>query len=655
MESFGRYQLHEQLGQGGMGVVFRAHDTVLQRVVALKLVGVSYVDDPEMRERFFREARAAAQLTHKNIVTVYDLGEHEGRPYLAMEYLAGEDLQKRLARPEKIPISRRLEIAIEVCQGVGHAHEHGIVHRDLKPANIYLAENAGVKILDFGLARPMTSQLTHSNMLMGTLNYMAPEQVRAERADQRSDIFALGVVLYELFGGRKAFDGDSVASTLYKILEEVPEPLPNLDPDLPPALWPVVERALAKNREERYQQVSALAGDLLEIAHASPSSIAASQVSLSSPVSRVPTMPPGSASDAPTMAPSARPSMVTPPPMTAPPAAGRRIAGAAVLVTVVAAVAAGTAWFVAHRERPAPSESSAPSAAAPSTAAVETRTTVPPQTSSVPPASVPPTADAAAPSTGSKAAPPVDGAMIAARQQAEAARGRMTESRASAQAAAAPDRASSEFRNADRRAQDAERLFKARRYEEAASRYYEASGLFRDAEAAARSAAAVPSAPPEPTPSQSASQSAALPSPPPAPVVTQPQSAPAPAVSPKPASPPPAPPGPSDNERVAELVNRYKEALEARSLDRLKQLWPSLSGAPESAIRQEFQHASRISVDVSTPQIALNGGSGRVTFVRNYSLVTVDGQRLQSSSNVAMEVRRAGSGWVIESVRFSPR
>jgi serine/threonine-protein kinase len=237
MESFGRYQLHEQLGQGGMGVVYRAHDTVLERVVALKLVAASYVDDPEMRERFFREARAAAHLTHKNIVTVYDLGEHDGRPYLAMEYLAGEDLQRRLARPEKMPFSRRQEVALEICDGVEHAHAHGIIHRDLKPANIYLAENGGVKILDFGLARPVASQLTHSNMLMGTINYMAPEQVRAERADQRSDIFSLGVVLYELFGGQKAFEGDSVASTLYKILEDVPEPLPDLDSELPAALW----------------------------------------------------------------------------------------------------------------------------------------------------------------------------------------------------------------------------------------------------------------------------------------------------------------------------------------------------------------------------------------------------------------------------------
>ena len=278
MEVFGRYQLNEQLGHGGMGVVYRAFDTMLERIVALKLVAATYGDDPEMRERFLREARAAARLTHKNIVTVYDLSEHEGRLYLAMEYLAGEDLQRRLARPDKMPLSRKLEVAIEICQGVEHAHLHSIIHRDLKPANIFLTESGGVKLLDFGLARPVTSQLTQSHKLMGTPNYMAPEQIRGERADQRSDIFSLGVVLYEMFGGRKAFEGDSIASTLYKILEVVPEPLSNFDAELPPELCSIIDRAIAKSREDRYGQVSMLLGDLTAL---QPRSGGASSVTIS--------------------------------------------------------------------------------------------------------------------------------------------------------------------------------------------------------------------------------------------------------------------------------------------------------------------------------------------------------------------------------------
>ncbi len=654
MESFGRYQLHEQLGQGGMGVVYRAHDTVLQRIVALKLVGVSYVDDPEMRERFFREARAAAQLTHKNIVTVYDLGEHDGRPYLAMEYLAGEDLQRRLARPDKMPISRRLEVAVDICQGVEHAHAHGIIHRDLKPANIYLAENSAVKILDFGLARPMASQLTHSNMLMGTINYMAPEQVRAERADQRSDIFSLGVVLYELFGGRKAFEGDSVASTLYKILEDVPEPLPNVDAELPPALWKIVERALAKSREDRYQQVSALVGDLLEIVHPAAASMAPSPISLSSRAT-----PAESIAPAPSM-PPAVPADMTPRPSIAPPP--RRVTSVIGLAAAVVIAAVVAAWFMTHR--PAPRVAEPPQTALPPSPSTQPLTTpAAPSAGSNPP----PAVAAPAPAAPDKSVTPEEGSAIASRQQADAARGRMTDSRSAAQAAGAPERASAAFRNAARRAQDADRLFKARKFDAAAARYYEASGLFRDAETAARSAAATPESPtaaqppppkppsppiaPSPTGSGVPSASLPLPQPPAAPVVAQPAT---------PAAPPsrssnPAPQGPTDEERVSDLLSRYREALEARNLDRLKQLWPSLSGAPETAIREEFQHANRISVEIASPQISLSGGSGRVTFIRNYSLATVDGQRLQSSSHVTMEVRRAASGWVIESVRFSPR
>src|SRR5688572_20828470 len=260
--NIGRYQLVEKLGQGGMGVVYRAFDTLLQRVVAVKLISGSIEAGTEQRERFFREARAAGQLSHRNIITIHDLGEHEGQPYLAMEYLEGEDLQHRLARPDRMSLARKVELAIEICEGLEYAHSRGVVHRDIKPANIFIATNGTARILDFGLARLVTSELTNSNMMMGTMNYMAPEQVRGERADHRSDIFSVGVLFYELLGGRKAFEGESFASTMYKILQEEPEPLLNLDPNLPHELVAIVNRALAKPRDERYQSMSDMLRDL---------------------------------------------------------------------------------------------------------------------------------------------------------------------------------------------------------------------------------------------------------------------------------------------------------------------------------------------------------------------------------------------------------
>ena len=245
-----------------MGVVYRAHDSLLEREVALKIISASIEGNPELRERFFREARAAGQLSHRNIITIHDLGEHEGQPYLAMEFLTGEDLQRRLSRPEPMSLARKLEIAADICDGLSYAHRRGLIHRDIKPANIFITDEGVVKLLDFGLARMVTSELTASNMMLGTLNYMAPEQVRGERTDHRADIFSFGVVLYEILSGRKAFQGDSFATTLYKILQDVPEPLQNIDASLPYEVVRLVEKSIAKMKEERYQDLSDLARDL---------------------------------------------------------------------------------------------------------------------------------------------------------------------------------------------------------------------------------------------------------------------------------------------------------------------------------------------------------------------------------------------------------
>src|SRR6188472_1247138 len=185
MERIGRYELRDKLGQGGMGVVYRAYDTLLERVVAVKLISGTIDENPDLRERFFREARAAGQLSHRNIITIHDLGEHEGLPYLAMEYLDGEDLAARMTDPQRMSLRRKLEVAAEICEGLEYAHAHGVVHRDIKPGNIFVTDSGTIKIVDFGLARLVTSELTRSNMMMGTINYMAPEQIRGERVDQR--------------------------------------------------------------------------------------------------------------------------------------------------------------------------------------------------------------------------------------------------------------------------------------------------------------------------------------------------------------------------------------------------------------------------------------------------------------------------------------
>ncbi len=261
MEKIGKYLILEKLGQGGMGVVYKALDPLIERVVAVKMIVSNLTDEPELRARFFREGRSAGQLSHKNIVTIFDLGEERGTAYLAMEYLEGEDLRS-LMRTGSITLEEKLRIVREICEGLSHAHENKVIHRDIKPANIFLTKSGQVKILDFGLARTMQSDLTNTGQALGSPNYMSPEQVRGEDLDHRTDIFSVGVLFYELLTLRKAFQGDSFTSTIFKILQNDPEPIENFNSEIPPEICAIVFRALAKKPEDRYSTLDEMRRDL---------------------------------------------------------------------------------------------------------------------------------------------------------------------------------------------------------------------------------------------------------------------------------------------------------------------------------------------------------------------------------------------------------
>jgi predicted Ser/Thr protein kinase len=259
----GRYEIRERLAQGGMGMLYLGFDPVTDRYVALKVLRV---DSEDMRERFLREARLAARLQHPNIVTVYDVGSHEGQPFIAMEFIAGETLAQIVARRVPLPIARIVALVQEICQGLAYAHRHGIVHRDIKPANLMISRDSGVlKVLDFGVAGRMDAQ-GHATMLMGTPNYMSPEQIVGYQIDQRSDIFSVGLVLYELISCRRAFTGDSQQAILLKVLHESPEPLSSLVSGLDPAIPAIVNRALEKSLDARYADLDAMRSDLSRVA-----------------------------------------------------------------------------------------------------------------------------------------------------------------------------------------------------------------------------------------------------------------------------------------------------------------------------------------------------------------------------------------------------
>ena len=262
-QAIDRYRVRERLGQGGMGALFLALDPAIDRLVAIKVLRV---DNPDVRERFQREARLAARLQHPNIVTVYDVGEHEGQPFIAMEYIPGETLAELIRRRAPLDTRQRVELVIEICSGLAFAHKHGIVHRDIKPANLILSRDSNIlKILDFGIARAGESGLTQVGMVIGTPNYMSPEQVRGDAIDHRSDIFAVGLVLYELLVYRQAFEAETQPAVLMKILSDQPAPLAMLDPLVDAGTAQVVYKALAKNPADRYPDLGAMKADLVRI------------------------------------------------------------------------------------------------------------------------------------------------------------------------------------------------------------------------------------------------------------------------------------------------------------------------------------------------------------------------------------------------------
>ena len=266
----GRYQVQSRLGRGGMATVYRAHDPSIGRDVAIKFLHASLSEDTECRMRFLREARAAGGLSHSNIVVVHDVGEIENRPYMAMELVVGHTLAEVLAKEKSLPIRQVVLIGLQLARALEYAHGHGVVHRDIKPANIMLlADRENIKVADFGIAHmddfAATGQRTVVGAVMGTPQYMSPEQTRGDKVDGRSDLFSAGIVMYQMLAGERPFRGESLVATATQIATAEPAPLTTLRPDVPAPLRRVVARCLAKKPEQRYQNGGELAAALIKV------------------------------------------------------------------------------------------------------------------------------------------------------------------------------------------------------------------------------------------------------------------------------------------------------------------------------------------------------------------------------------------------------
>ena len=261
----GKYEILEKIGVGGFGTVFKGRDPYIKRTVAIK---TCQSDEDELRKRFFREAEFAGNLHHRNITTIYDFGlTDEGLPFIVQEFLTGEDLDRKVKRKDDLPLAWRVRVLIDICEGLHYAHVAGIVHRDVKPSNIRILEDGTVKIMDFGIAKSMVSEstLTQTGITLGTASYLAPEQIRGEAVDARTDIFSLGVLAYELLTYARPFTGDHISTVLYKIMNESPPSPADVDPSLPPELVRVIQKSLEKDRSNRYATCAEMQADLKSV------------------------------------------------------------------------------------------------------------------------------------------------------------------------------------------------------------------------------------------------------------------------------------------------------------------------------------------------------------------------------------------------------
>jgi serine/threonine-protein kinase len=444
-EIAGRYTVIQKLGAGAFGTVYKAKDKILGRMLAIKTIRLEGLAAQgasldELMSRFKQEAMVSAQLKHPNIVTIYDIGEAEGLSYLAMEFIDGVGLERIIAQG-RLPLERAASLAAQVADALDFAHKSSVVHRDIKPANIMVEAGDRVKVTDFGIAKVTTSgdHLTMTGSLLGTPSYMSPEQARGSQLDGRSDLFAVGCVLYEMLTGKKAFRGDSITGLIFKIITEDPVPIREVEPGIPEEMARIIAKALAKTPETRYQTGRELADDLAALLRPGtmptlrqaelatspgltvpPTQVVASVPTFQGPPTVAAAVATRIAAPPPVPRPAAKPAVAPSPPRAAKQGSALPLIALGVVFLVFAGIAATAAWFVFLRKPAAdgvaqttstpPAPPTVPAASAPATS-LAPAVTAPPQTEA---AAAPPPSTAAAGAARSTARPAADKPVAAA-------------------------------------------------------------------------------------------------------------------------------------------------------------------------------------------------------------------------------------------------
>ena len=596
-KEIGKYQIVELIGEGAMGVVYRATDSVLGRTVAIKVMSASIARQEDLRQRFLREAQAAGSLQHPNVVTIYDLGELDGHLFIAMEYVHGTDLEKLMELSEPLSLQSKLDIVVDVLTGLSYAHRKGIVHRDIKPANIRVGDDGRAKIMDFGVAHLASSSITRTGLVVGTPSYMAPEQVMGGKALPETDIFAVGAVLYQLLTGEKPFEAPTLQSLFYKIVTDMPKPIVEMMPGLPPALDRIARKALAKDTAARYHTALEMANEITHVrAQLSgapyPASISLETVAVTKAEAEA------------TLA-----SQSTPPVAAAPLAAATITAPPSRRVHPMLLGAAGAAavllmgWFAIgnskENELPAPPDSGPSSSVSPvnensvatNPATTEEIATVPPRVDSSP-ATAPAPAPAAALAAKKKDTRPVQST--------------------------------------------ADRIREALQKRQAEKKKV------------------TPAPPPPPPPPVMRAPVVAPPS-----VVAQqptrdtgPRATATLPVRPPPAETPDPTPPKAENPaaEIASVVGAYARAIESRDISAVRRAYPGLTGDQARGFEQFFESARSINVTFRVVGLEANGNSADARLVGTYEYVSGSRTERQPVS-FAASLRNDGSSWRLVSVR----
>jgi serine/threonine-protein kinase len=588
----GKYHILELVGEGAMGVVYKARDSVLDRTVAVKVMNDAIARQDELRTRFLREAQAAASLQHPNVVSIYDLGEVDGHLYIAMEFVQGADLEALMRTHEPLSLQEKLDIAIDVLSGLAYAHKRGIVHRDIKPANIRIAEDGRAKLMDFGVAHLTSSKLTSTGASLGTPVYMSPEQITGGKTTPATDVFAVGAVLYELLTGCKPFDSQTLQGLFYKILTEKPTPIRESMPGLPSALDHIVEKAMAKDALQRYQSALDMANDLTGVRSMLSGPSYPSSVSLSATVEHA-------------IRRSKQAARVR--------TVRRELFAGGVLVAVALIALAWSQWGKSAAPAPTAVSSAPPTAAKPDSIPAAPATPVavappPAPTTRVDSAIQPPVSEPAPKRVerpAPKPEPPARNERVA-RGTSAAASSRSTTS-AARQPTTPPRPAPS------------------------------------SSEPATKTVAVAPpvTTNSQPQVTQSTAQQGIVA---PRPVPTPPQTQAA-------VETPPAAPAPPTATDVAPVFEAYARAIESRDVSAIRRVYPGLTAEQQRGFEQFFESARKINVTFRVASVDGTPSTADVRVTGSYAYETSSGRPERQGVNFAAALRRDGAGWRLVSLR----